>query len=482
MSDPRDILQAKFALEHRYANFGPVLMQMHVKGFRCHSNTLIDIDSPVTAFSGLNGTGKSTLLQLAAASYSAPASDCPRYYIKTFLDAGTLDPKPFTDDASVEYKFWQDDRSLKSLTISRGTSRWSGYTRRLKRFVQFAGVGCYLPWIEQRDAVVRHANNLTVENSEDVEAHIKTWSCRVLGRQYESMRRNTVSYASRKRSVVRVQRGTNQYSEAHMGYGEARSQYLIQTIESLPRQSLVLIEEPEISLHPHAQHEFGCYLVDVSLRNGHQILLTTHCDALLSALPSKSRVYLHAGIEGSEVIQGLTATEANSLMTKGHEKALRVLVEDDVASAILTELIRTVDDTVLSTIGIYVAGGASEISAAIKTIRATGLAVAGVLDGDKGANPSANIFKLPGTAAPERELFGSAAVRELIKTSYSLDLGDFQTGLAGVDHHDWCERLAVQVHQTEAALVSEMARAYAKSLPETEASSLRDLLREASRQ
>jgi predicted ATP-dependent endonuclease of OLD family len=112
MSNPRSILQTKFALEHCYANFGPVLMQMHVKGFRCHSNTLIEFASPITAFCGLNGTGKSTLLQLAAASYAAPASEWPRHYIRTFLDVGTLDPKPFTDDARVEYKFWQEDRSL----------------------------------------------------------------------------------------------------------------------------------------------------------------------------------------------------------------------------------------------------------------------------------------------------------------------------------------------------------------------------------
>ena len=430
----------------------------------------------------MNGTGKSTLLQLAAASYAAPIADWPHYYIRTFLDSGTLDPSPFTDDARVEYKFWQEDRSLKSLTISRGASRWSGYARRLQRFVQFAWVGCYLPWIEQRDAVVRHANNLTVENSEDVAEHIKTWTCRILGRQYDNMRKNTVSYESQKRAVVRVQRGPNQYSEAHMGYGEARSQYLIQTIESLPANSLVLIEEPEISLHSHAQYEFGCYLVDVSTRKGHQVLLTTHSEPLLAALPSQSRVYLHAGPHGAEVIRGLTATEAKSLMTRGHEKALHVLVEDSVASAILTELIRRVDGTLLSTIGIYEAGGASEISAAVKTVGATGLPVAGVLDGDKAGNPGENIFKLPGTQPPERELFRNTAVQELIENSYRLDLRDFETGLAGVNHHEWCERLAARVQQTEAALVAEMARAYARSLPEIDATSLRDLLREASRQ
>lgn len=481
MSDSRSILQTKFAIDHRFANFGAILMQMHAKGFRCHSNTLIEIGSPITAFCGLNGTGKSTLLQLAAASYAAPDSNWPRYYIRSFLDAGTLDPSPFTEDARVEYKFWQEDRSLKSLTISRGASRWSGYTRRHQRVVLFAWVGCYLPWIEQRDGVARHAKDLIVENSEDVSAHIKTWICRVLDRQYERMQRNIVSYANQRRSVARVRRGAHEYSEVHMGYGEARSQYLIQMIESLPPQSLVLIEEPEISLHSHAQHQFGSYLVDVSTRNGHQVLLTTHSDPLLAALPSESRVYLHAGPAGTEVIRGLTAIEAKSLMTKGHDKALHVLVEDQVASAILTEILRRIDRTVLSTVGIYPVGGASEISAAVRTVGATGLPVAAVLDGDKADNPRANIFKLPGTRAPELELFDCVAVRELIGGCYGLELRDFETGLAGVDHHEWCERLARRVNQSEGALVVEMARAYARALPEIEAITLSALLKEASR-
>jgi predicted ATPase len=481
MSDPRSTLQTKFGAEHRFANFGHVLMQMHVQGFRCHTNTLVEIRSPITAFCGLNGTGKSTLLQLAAVAYSNPDPNWPRYYVRTFLNAGTLDPSPFADTARVEYKFWQEDRSLKSLTISRVASKWSGYRRRLPRVVQFAWVACYLPWIEQRDAVARHVNELTLENSEDVAAHIKTWTCRVLDRQYDRIQMNIVSYGNQRRAVARVRRGASEYSEAHMGYGEARSQYLIQTIESLPTQSLVLIEEPEISLHSHAQHEFGCYLVDVCTRKGHQVFVTTHSEPMLAALPSESRVYLHSGPDGIDVIRGLTAVEANSLMTKGHDKALQILVEDEVASAILTEILRKGDGTLLSTVGIHAAGGASEISIAIKTVAATGLPIAAVLDGDKAANPRANIFKLPGTRPPERELFDSAAVRDLIRDSYGLELRDFEAGLAGVDHHEWCERLAVRIHQTEAALVSEMARAYVKGLPEIETTSLSQLIKEASR-
>lgn len=485
MSDLRPTLQAKFEIEHRFDNFGAMLMQMHVKGFRCHANTLIEIGSPISAFCGLNGTGKSTLLQLAAACCKRPDSkwEWPTYYIKDFLVAGKLDPSPFSDQASVEYKFWEQNRSLKSLTISRvaATKRWSGYGRRPERVVLFAGVSSYLPWVEQRHAVARHLADLTVESTEDVEAQIKTWTCAILDRQYDSMQKNTVSYATQKRAIVSVQRGTSCYSEAHMGYGEARSQYLIAKIESLPSKSLVLIEEPEISLHSHAQHQLGRFLVDVSVRKGHQIFITTHSEPLLGALPSDSRLYLHGGATGIEIISGLTALEAKSLMTKGHDKALHVLVEDDVASAILRELLRRIDPTFLSTTASYVAGGASQLTGAIKTIKATGLPVAVVLDGDKAATPAANIFKLPGTLPPEKELFASAEVQDLIHSTYGLNLQDFVAGLGGVDHHEWCVRLAHRINVDKNALVFEMARAYAKGLAELDATSLRDQLKEASR-
>ena len=66
MKDQRNTLAALFEPNNRYENFGEAIIRMHVSGFRCHSNTVIEVESPITAFCGLNGTGKSTLLQLAA--------------------------------------------------------------------------------------------------------------------------------------------------------------------------------------------------------------------------------------------------------------------------------------------------------------------------------------------------------------------------------------------------------------------------------
>src|SRR5262249_55416847 len=150
----------------------------------------------------------------------------------------------------------------------------------------------------------------------------KEWTCKVLGQNYDRITSNTVQYSNRTGTVISVERNGTAYSEAHMGYGEGRSQYLIDSLEVLPEKSLVLIEEPETSLHSSAQYEFGRYLVDVACRKHHQILLTTHSDAILEALPSESRLYLSRTSSGIRPIPGLTAQQVKSLMAQGNVKAL----------------------------------------------------------------------------------------------------------------------------------------------------------------
>ena len=141
MSDPRKILQDKFNERNRYNNFGTPLMQMNIKGFRCHRNTVIDIKSPITAFCGLNGTGKSTILQLVAAS--SKNTNGNNYYLRDFFVVGSLDPSPYHEDARVIYKFWSKDGGERRLTLSRSPKSWSGYRRRPKKVCFLLVSGCF---------------------------------------------------------------------------------------------------------------------------------------------------------------------------------------------------------------------------------------------------------------------------------------------------------------------------------------------------
>lgn len=485
MNDERNDLQAKFE-SGRYATFGEVLMGMHVRGVRCHSDTFLEISSPITALCGMNGTGKSTLLQLAAAAYNSPKPEkMPTFHISDFLAVGTLDPTPFTSDATIEYKFWRKDSTLRKVTLSRTETlkrkRWRGYEQRPERLVFLAGISLYLPKIEKPDFMYRNANRLMVSDTREVSERIKAWTCNVLGQSYDNIFSNEVKYSKRKGSVVSVQRlGTN-YSEPHMGYGEGRTLYLISMLENIPRKSLVLIEEPETSLHPSAQFQFGRYLVNVSKERCHQIILTTHSEYILKALHSKSRIFINRTDRGIKPIMGLTALQAKSLMSGGNEKALYILVEDKCAQLILRQIIQRIDRYFLQSVGIYPAGDSDVIAKTVKSLKETGLPVVAVRDGDKGESIRDGIFKLPGGLPPEKELFSNQAVKEYILSQYQLNLDDFLAGLIGIDHHYWLERLATAICHDEIALTSEIAQIYARSLSEGIAMSLLGPLKEASR-
>ena len=477
-------LKSKFQEQHRYNNFGDVLVQMHIQGFRCHTNTLIKFENPITAFCGLNGVGKSTIIQLAAIAYMGETQQ-ETYYISDFIKNHKFDPNPFTDDAKVEYKYWQENSVEKQLTISRKhEGGWQGYKRRLKRKVLYIGVSSYLPKVETSGFITRYPAEVEVISSIPVKENIKKWTCQIVGKDYEKVETHTFQFRKKEDKINSVQYNQINYSETHMGYGEARSQYLIRVIESLPNQSLILIEEPEISLHPSAQYQLGCYLVDVTLRKGHQIFLTTHSEPLLSAFPSQSRQYLEKNCNEIICINGLPSSQAYSLMSDGHSQALVIFVEDEktksVAKAILAEIIRRVDPNFLSTVGIYPAGDCNTVKNAVKVLKDTNIKVAAVLDADQQPTPKDNIFVLPGTLAPEKELFSNQKIKAFIQEEYKLNLADFNSSyLVDIDHHQWFEKLAEKLCIEELGLITEISKIYVKSLPENQIFSLVSQLKEA---
>ena len=347
MTDPRIKLRSLFEENNRFANFGPVLSGMHVQGFRCHTSTHIDFDSPITALCGYNGTGKSTLLQLAASAYRPP-NGAKRFYIRDFIVSGKLDTNPLTPTASVRYEYLRRKSSVllfrpQFVTVSRKASKWTSYKRQPVRHVFFAGMGLYLPKVEQRDFVVRNAEKITIDDTTPVTAGSKNAICKILGCSYDQIDTNSVSYDNHTSKVVTVRRSGNNYSEANMGCGEGRVQHIVRFMETLPEQSLILLEEPETSLHPTAQYEFAKFLLEICIEKKHQIILTTHSEFILQVLPPESRLYLHRTSTGIDLIPRLTASQAKSLMSGGMVKALYVLVEDDCAKSILTEIIRLID-------------------------------------------------------------------------------------------------------------------------------------------
>ncbi|MEY9722239.1 putative ATPase [Sinorhizobium fredii] len=67
MADPKLALASKFSAAHRFSNFGAAIVSAKIEGFR-GVNAEINFEYPVTALSGFNGCGKSTVVSFCFAA------------------------------------------------------------------------------------------------------------------------------------------------------------------------------------------------------------------------------------------------------------------------------------------------------------------------------------------------------------------------------------------------------------------------------
>jgi len=72
------------------------------------------------------------------------------------------------------------------------------------------------------------------------------------------------------------------------GFGSKQILPVITQLFCAPKGALILIEEPEISLHPEAQIWLLAMFAD-AIRDGKQIVITTHSQTLLTALPEVAK-------------------------------------------------------------------------------------------------------------------------------------------------------------------------------------------------
>jgi predicted ATPase len=157
------------------------------------------------------------------------------------------------------------------------------------------------------------------------------------------------------------------YSEAHAGSGEYAVVRLVDAISRADDRSLILLDEPEVSLHPGAQNELMQFLLREVLRKGHQVVISTHSPELAGSLPHQAiKVF---GFDASServvlVANGCSPTEAFTHLgqiTAGSGRP-RLIVEDELAAELVKASLRHHAPTKLDSLDIVpFPGGASGI-------------------------------------------------------------------------------------------------------------------------
>lgn len=209
----------------------------------------------------------------------------------------------------------------------------------------------------KRNRIIETARELSGEELEVVS--------NILGRRYDSIRVMTHDYFGVEGSTVLLRSFGLDYSEAFAGSGEfAIVMLATKVIEADPR-SLILLDEPEFSLHPGAQHQLMSFLADQVKQHGHQVVMSTHSPEIVRDLPSHAiKVFQIDSADGKVdlVDQESHPSEAFFRLGVKLSKSSTIYVEDGLAAELVKRVLRDLGEAQFKRVEVLVLpGGASSI-------------------------------------------------------------------------------------------------------------------------
>lgn len=141
-------------------------------------------------------------------------------------------------------------------------------------------------------------------------------------------------------TIVKTESGL-QYSEANAGSGENAIINMVVAIMSAPRDSLILLDEPEVSLHPGAQKRLKVFLLNCIDKNHHQIIISTHSSVLIEDMPKNALKLLERNNNGTvDVSNEVFFNEAfYNISEQITDKAL-ILCEDISAKILIEQILK----------------------------------------------------------------------------------------------------------------------------------------------
>jgi len=357
------------------------------------SSFQIDFRYPISVIAGKNGSGKTTVLALAACAYhneedgfKLPWRKYPYYTFSDFfiqsqeevhpegIDIGYLllhnkwRPSPRMPDGKG--LGWQTRRKNKG-------GKWNDYELRIGRNVIYFGIERVVPHSE-KSVSKSYRNVFRTAESHGWEKKVKEIVGRVLSKDYNDFWYK--KYSKYRLPLVKTTGGL--YSGFNMGAGENALFEIFSTIYSCAHGALLVIDEIELGLHEEAQIRFIRELNKLCEERHIQIISTTHSQAILNSVPPEARFYIESYKEKTIVTPGISSAFAAGKLAGENSCELDIFVEDNIAKCLVES---SVDNDIRLRINIIPIGSSEavirQLSARYKNIK-EGDCIA-ILDGDK---------------------------------------------------------------------------------------------------
>ncbi len=321
------------------------LDEVRINGLRGLQNLNVRFEYPVSVIAGANATGKSTVLFALACAYKVPKASIYDYKPATMFPG--YHPKSggehndTTNEISLRYRYSTKDGGMDMIWKYKKSWTRSFFGRKGAKQPERA---LYLRTLSHLSNPSEIRSVLTMSYSdkppeeEALTVDQIAFAHTVFPWKYNHIIRLTDARNSKRNLLFAKKRDNVSYSEFHMASGERSVIRLAMEIAQL-KDALVLIDELETGLHPYAQQMLMLYLQRLALRNGLQIVLTTHSPVVLDSVPSEACILLDRSDDGSvKILEPFRDLIQNALYGRSHDK-LKLLCEDQMAEAILYGII-----------------------------------------------------------------------------------------------------------------------------------------------
>lgn len=430
--------------KNQMTNFEPFIRKVVFHNFKnIASSQELELDFPITVLIGKNGTNKSSaLLALYAIRENTNLSDYwfgtlidsfnteeefPRYFY-TYQDPNTkeiAEVLQINNQKSSDSDYWETSRPILKdgmklfnkhpSSAQKTKTRWRklnkpvlyvNFKAHISAFDKYFYHSNKLSQLSNKKEVIRRGTNrlsqaikknlfkVKYNGSEKIinkinyqlePEEVKIIS-EILGKNYSSIHYIEHRFFDKVEGGTAILNSHNlTYSEAFAGSGEYSIVSLIFKIMRCKERSLILLDEPEVSLHPSAQVQLMDFLMNQALINKHQIVISTHAPALIEGLPpSAIRLFIeNQSTHKVEILKNIHYLHAFEEIGVQTEKIV-IYVEDKLAHEIITRIIDQNNNLASRfTCKFYVGGGDIITTKATSVLAAANIKCIIFLDGDK---------------------------------------------------------------------------------------------------
>jgi hypothetical protein len=270
-----------------------------------------------------------------------------------------------------------------------------------------------------------------------------------------------------------------------MGAGEDLLFDLIGSIDNSPVGSLILIEEIEVGIHASALRRLAEVLQEIALNKRLQIIVTSHSEQFVDALPRQARILLRRIGTTHQVSPSVSTGYIFSDLLGKAMPELKIYCEDQFARRLIESALQP---DLRSRVQVQAVGDKNTLAdiAAYHVLSSSKQPCIVVWDGDvtkaeaggiaKRAVEKLNVkpfkyYRLPGSDAPEKcvvnAILGSASALEqfasIANVTVSQAQGALDAALGEADHHSMPFEISRRLGPAEVEIVAALTQAVNRS-------------------